>query len=211
MGDVSPEELTAGFIVIDPAYGEKAIHDDAALTVHGRKQGLGVPFVCDMTIAKMSEVKLFDSMLELVYKWGLTTIVIEATAAQRLYLPLFRAFMREREIALESLTFLPLFGQTQKDAKSTRIAAFRRIIQDESYFICDNCIDLKLALEEWSHENPAHDDGPDSASMGPIVWAAQGDIIESAGGHQARIGEILHGAEVGAVMHGRSEFETALI
>lgn len=209
--DVNPEELEVGFIVIDPAFGDQASNDDTAFTVHGRKRGLSTPFVCDYVVGKMSETQMFDTMLELIYKWGLTTVAIEAIAGARLYIPLFRAFMLEREIPRESITFVPFAGQRTKDAKSTRIAAFRRSLQDASYYLCESLVDLKLTLEEWSHENSAHDDGPDSAALGQVVWEKEGQLVELAGGYQARIGELLHGQELGEIMHGRSELMTASI
>lgn len=208
--DVSPEEIECGFIVIDPAFGVKALNDETAMTVHVRSKNRSqVPIMADSDHGRWNETQMFDHLLELVYKWGLTTVAIEAVSAQRLIIPLFKAFMRERQMADDAFLFIPFQGQRTPDAKASRIKGFRSAIIEDSYYLAESQIDAKLTLEEWSPEAD-FDDMPDSCSMGLVVWEQVGKLIETQGKRYARIGDVLFGLDVGQVMHGRSELQTAI-
>lgn len=177
--DVSPEDVTCGFLCIDPAFGLKAWNDQTAITVHVRKSDFGIPCVCDSRLGRWSEAQLLDNLIELSYQWNICTWVIETQAAQKLFIPLFRLMLMEREIPPDVFTVLPIAAG--KESKSTRILAFRKAIDSRSYAITESQMDLKFKLEDYSPDTKEHDDLCDSGGFGPIVWQTYGTVIESAG------------------------------
>jgi hypothetical protein len=177
--DINPEELTAGFICLDPAFGQNSWNDESAITVHVRKHGVGIPIVCDSRKGRWTESQVFDEMMALSYYWNLATWTIEAAAAQKLLIPLFRLFCIERGMPPDTFTILPMTGG--QEAKSSRINAFRQSIASKSYGLTESQIELKLRLEEYSPDTKVHDDLCDSGAFGPIVWNMYGQMIESQG------------------------------
>lgn len=190
---VSPEEVESGFIVMDPAFGQKAWNDDTAFTVHVRKRGYPIPIIVDHRVGKMTEDQQLDTFLELSYAWNLSTWVIESVAAQRLFFSLFRLLLMDRLIPPETFLMLPITGG--KEAKSSRITAFREAAKAKSYAMAANQIDIKLKLEEYSPDTAKFDDLCDSASYGPLVWASYGEEVKSRGVH-AIIGGLMQAAGI---------------
>lgn len=176
----NPEELTAGFIVLDPAFGEKSWNDESAITVHCRVNELGIPALIDSEKGRWSESVIMDKLIEKSYYWNISTWVIEAVAAQKLFIPLFRLMLSDRQIPDGVFTILPISGGT-KDSKASRIVAFRRSVHAKSYAIAESQIDLKMKLEEYSPDSKKHDDECDSAAFGVLVWNMYGEVIEAQG------------------------------
>jgi len=208
--DVMPDQVTCGFITVDPAFGVEAINDESALTVHVQTAASPIPIIVDSDHGRWKERMLFEHVLDLVYRWGVTTIVIEAIAAQRLLIPLFRAFMIEDQLDADVLNFLPMQGQREKNAKSARINAFRNSCITGNYSIAASQMEFKLMLEEWSPETAKHDDVVDSASFGLLVWQQMGQYVQSQG-RVSEIGALLAGSESFGNVHGRSELHTSIM
>lgn len=177
--DPSPEDVTCGFLCIDPAFGLKPWNDNTAITVHVRTVSLGIPVVCDSRVGKWTEEQLLDNLIELSYQWNICTWVIETQAAQRLFIPLFGLLLKVREIPPEVFTILPIAAGSEK--KANRILAYRQAIAARSYAVSESQIDLKMRLEEYSPDTKEHDDLCDSGSFGPLVWETYGTVIEAAG------------------------------
>lgn len=175
------EDITAGCIILDPAFGLKNYNDEAAITVHARIKGLSVPAVIDSWKGRLKEDGLFSMMLEMSYKWGLSTWVIESVAAQRLFIPLFTLMMRDQQLNPDVITFLPVTGG--REAKPSRIRAFINSVDSQSYAVCDSQEELVVALENYdpTATGAAIDDLPDSAAYGLIAWSSYGTVIESNG------------------------------
>ena len=176
----NPEDLTAGFIVLDPAFGKKSWNDKSALTMHARINEFGIPALIDSESGRWSEAEILDKLIEKSYYWNIATWVIEAAAAQKLFIPLFRLMLIERQIPPDVFTILPISGGT-KESKASRIVAFRRAVHAKSYAIAESQIDLKMKLEEYSPDTEDHDDECDSAAFGTLVWATYGETIEAQG------------------------------
>lgn len=206
--DPHPEQVTCGFIVIDPAFGISAANDETAITVHAQISNSQIPVMIDSVKGRWKERQTFEQILDLVYAWGLTTIVIEAVAAQRLLIPLFKAFMMEQQISEDALLFLPITGQREANAKAARINAFRNACITGNYAIAEGQFEFKLNLEEWSAESNKHDDLPDSASFGPLIWEKMGSRIETIGRRVGVIGALL-GRGAGMSGTALDEFATA--
>src|SRR3546814_12652395 len=75
-----------------PAFGEEAVNDESDITVHMIQED-GPPIVVDYFKGHVSEDVLFDEMMRLATQWNAWTWGIEAIAAQRVLITLFRVFL----------------------------------------------------------------------------------------------------------------------
>lgn len=206
--DVSPEQITGGFICLDPAFGKKAWHDESALTVHVRVKGYGIPFICDSRVGKWSEDQILDQFVELSYYWNLTTWCIESVAAQKLLIPLFRLLLRDREVNPDLFTMLPI--QLGTTTKASRIVGFRDTVAAKSYGLTEGQIDVKLKLEEYTPDTEDHDDLCDSAAYGPAIWNLYESTIEANGIHNVA-GRLLQPDTHGVNMNNEGEVDVCPI
>lgn len=174
-----PDQIEAGFLTLDPAYGVKAWNDESAITVHARLIGGDIPLVVETWRGRVKEERLFDEMLAMSYRWGIRTWCIESNAAQALLIPLFRTFMMLRGISPELIVMLPMTGG--KEAKPSRIVAYRSACAMGSYAIAEEEQELVELLESYSPDTAEHDDACDSAAFGIICWNSFGEVIKSAG------------------------------
>lgn len=174
-----PDQIEAGFICLDPAFGLKAWNDESAITVHVRLHGGDVPLVAESVHGRFSEERLFDEMLATSFRWGIRTWVIEAVAAQRLLIPLFRSYLIQRGMSPDMLLMLPIIAG--KESKASRIVAFRSSAAAGSYGIAEEEQELVTKLEEYSPDTVKHDDLCDSAAFGTLIWNVYGTLVESQG------------------------------
>lgn len=174
-----PEELVAGFLCLDPAFGKNAWNDESAITVHGLVRGASIPAVLESATGRWSEEEVFDELMAMSFRWGISTWVIEAQAAQRLLIPLFRLLMTQRKISSEA--FLLLGVLAGKESKASRILAFRSAVAAGSYGIVESEQDLVEKLEGYSPLAKDHDDLCDSAAYGTVIWELHGDTVEAKG------------------------------
>lgn len=174
----NPEEVECGFICLDPAFGKRSWHDQSGITVHARITGVGVPVIVDSRRGRWSETEILDQLIELSYIWNLSTWAIEAIAAQRLLIPLFRLLLTERKIPPEAITIVPV--STNRETKASRIMAFRKAMNSRSYGLSENQIDLRLLLEEYTPDTK-EDDIQDSSAYGPLIWQLYGVTVEALG------------------------------
>lgn len=175
----SPEEVEAGFLVLDPAFGLNSWNDESAITTHVRVKNAQIPIVARTMKGRWKESEVFDRMLEESYYWGINTWVIESVAAQRLLIPLFTSFCALRNIPQETIVYMPLVAT--KESKATRIVAFRSAVAVGAYGIVDSEQELVDKLEKYTADSKEHDDLCDSAAYGTIVWANYGQAITARG------------------------------
>lgn len=174
-----PDDVLCGFLALDPAFGQKDHNDDSSITVHVRTKEFGIPIVAESLTGKFNEEELFEHMVMLSTKWGLTTWCIESGAAQSLLIPLFTLLLRDRKMNESLFVMLPLTsGGT---AKASRILAFRSAVSQGSYGVADSEFDLIERLGEYSALSKKHDDLCDSAAYGIIGWQHYGTMVESMG------------------------------
>jgi len=175
----SPEDVTAGFICVDPAFGTKKFNDETAMTVHARVEGYVEPVIVASRKGHWTENQQLDNLIELSNYWNISTWAIEAQAAQRLLIPLFRLLLQERLIPPETYLMIPV--TTNEATKASRITAMIKAVVAGSYLIADSEYELKEALEEYSPTQSGRikDDLADSAAFGPIVWQSHNDTIEA--------------------------------
>jgi len=174
----NPEDLTAGAIVLDPAYGEQSQHDESAITVHARVKNIPIPAVIDSWHGKAAHEQVLTEMIRLSYYWGITTWIIESEAGQRLYIPLFKLLLKERKIPDGMFLFLPIGSGGKK--KPARIMAFRNTVTAGSYAIVDSQQELVDKLAAYTAETK-HEDLEDSAAYGSVIWEYFNAVIEAQG------------------------------
>lgn len=173
------DEIEAGFITLDPAFGTNAWNDESALTVHVMMRGADIPLVAETWHGRAKEDAVLDELLRLSYYWGITTWCIESVAAQRLLIPLFRSYLVQRGMSADLFVMLPITGG--KESKASRIVAFRSSCAAGSYGIVEEEQDLVGRLEEYTPDSEKHDDVCDSAAFGLLVWALHGTLVKGQG------------------------------
>ena len=188
-----PEDVNAGFICLDPAFGLNSWNDFSAISVHVTTHADQRPFVARTVLKRLSTEQLFDAMLEQSYYWGLGTWVIESVAAQKLLIPLFIAYMNQRMIPASLFTLVPITAG--KESKASRIVSMRSSLSSESYGIAIDEEEALVEYEEYTPLSKAKDDRQDSIAYGPIAWAQHGDQIR-AHGRYGIFAAIMHGGAV---------------
>lgn len=180
-----PDDIQCGFLSVDPAFGKDNHNDDSAITVHVRVKEYGIPIVAESLVGKFNEEELFEHLVTLSCKWGLSTWCIEAEAAQKLLIPLFQLLIRDRKMNESLFLMLPL--RSGGTAKASRILAFRSAVSKGSYGVADSEFELVERLGEYSALSKKHDDLCDSAAYGLIGWQFYNTTIESAGIQQVAL------------------------
>lgn len=196
----NPEDIEAGFICLDPAFGLKSWNDESAITVHVKIKGMSIPTVVQSRTGRMKETQIFDAMVEFSYYWGITSWVIESVAAQRLLIPLFKMLGMSREIPEGVFLYLPVTGG--KESKASRITAFRNAVIQQSYAIVEDEVDLADRLSKYSASSAEHDDLCDSAAYGILAWSLYGSIVKDRGRSDVA-GLILQNSGMGGPLNGQ--------
>lgn len=173
-----PEDVTEGFLCLDPALTDEKTgeqRDESAITVHVRITGFNIPVIIDSVTARVGETELCRMMLDMSFRWGISTWVIESVAAQKLFIPLFKLLLKEEGINSDRFLMLPITGG--KANKPSRIVAFRNTVKQHSYAIAESQDTLVDRLRGYSPVTAKHDDLEDSAALGSLAWATYGDVI----------------------------------
>ena len=178
-----PSEVQAGFIAVDPSFGENAWNDDSALTVHVRLEDRAgapsVPMLVESRVGRFTEEKMFDELLALSYYWNITTWAIESVAAQKLLIPLFKSYITIRRLPQDLIVMIPL--SVGKASKASRILAMRASLSSGSYGIVQEEAELFAKYEKYSPLSTAKDDDIDSGAHGLLVWAQEGERVKGRG------------------------------
>lgn len=179
------EWLTDGFLCLDPAFGKTGVHDESAITVHAHIDSkwcdADIPYIVDSWHGRVGEHELFLRMLDISYRWGITTWAIESVAAQSLLFPLFRMYFEQQLISLDQFLLIPITGG--HNSKVSRIQAFKGSVGARTYGVVDTQMELMNLLEQFSPvgKAPDHDDLIDSASLGSTVWHKHSGSIKQRG------------------------------
>jgi len=181
----NPDMISAGCIVLDPAFGINNANDESAITVHvmikNGHYGHGLPHIVDSISGRFTEIELLEHLVRFSCYWGINTWCIEAVAGAKLYMPLFRTMLILQKMPPENFTFLPITGGNKVGGKASRIAAFRNAVSCGSYGIAESQDVLFNKLLSYNPDSSDHDDLEDSGSMGMIAWDLYGSMIESKG------------------------------
>lgn len=195
----NPEDLEYGCIVLDPAFGLEVIHDSSAIAVHVKVKNVPMPVVIDSVVGKFTEDEMFDHMLDLSYRYGLTTWFIEAEAAQALLISYFTLLMQTRKISSNLFLLIPI--TTGKKSKVSRILMWRNSVTSGSYGIDDEQNDLMDELIAWVPDETKHEDRLDAGAYGVKVWELFDETVRVQGIKQVAM--LAHGDGVpAATQHG---------
>jgi hypothetical protein len=174
----TPDQVISGFICIDPAFGENKWNDFSGITVHVKTRDTVLPWMVQSEKFRYSEEKLLDEVMALSYYWNITTWTIEANAAQKLLIPLWKALLKIRGIEDNLFVMLPMNGGGQ--SKQSRIWAFTHVVESGGYIIAEEEQEFVDELEKYDPESKDHEDRIDSGAYGIIVWEKQGRLVKDA-------------------------------
>lgn len=174
----NPDEITQGFITVDPAFGQNSWNDYTGLTVHVKVQNQVIPWIVETRKDKYTEDQMLDALLEMSYYWNLTTWVIEANAAQKLLIPLFKLLLASRGIPDHVFLMIPINAGGKQ--KQSRIFALSKSVAAGSYGVVEEEEEFMGELSLYDPESEEHEDRIDSAAYGPIAWETAGTLIREA-------------------------------
>lgn len=192
---VGREDIEFGFITIDPAISNEAWGHRTAIVVHGFVS----PYwqICEYHAERgVDPITMFNKMLELAYRWGISTIGIESVAFQSALKFMFDHLCLEQHI--EGLTFVDLYASRRK---AERIAVWASEIKRKGYAVPDNDMLITQQLLTFDPLRKDNDcDLIDSCAYGPqMIQYYMADIMNTLPGGQQPKGvyaELVDFAEV---------------
>lgn len=161
----SPDGIKAAWITIDPAFGMKQANDNTCIAVHVLPED-GCPMVANQITGKFSEAEIFDHAFRLGMYWNAWVWGIEAVAAQRVLITLFRVLAITKGMASQ-IEFIPLISGT-KDPKASRISSWVSLMEAGEYAIHDG--DVEITAQVLSYDltkKDQSDDTIDACAYGP--------------------------------------------
>lgn len=160
-----PDDCVATFLTLDPAFGEEQVNDDSAVVVHAIMRD-GPTMVVDYWVGKEDEASILDQMLRLAYKWNAWTWGIEAIAAQRVLITLFRVLLATKRLN-HNVEILPLMAG-KGDPKIERIKAWVAMMRKKEYAVFEGCTEVFTQLMAYNMKKRSNrDDLIDSCAYGP--------------------------------------------
>ena len=194
-----PDEIQAAWLVLDPAFGERATNDDSSITVHVLPKN-GPPMVVEHRTGRFREHEMFDHMYELGLKWNAWVWGIEAVAAQRVLIPFFELLLMGK-LMNHQVQLLPLMAG-RGDPKVGRIMAWVSLMAKGEYAVYEGAIEITSQLLDYNMKKSSNrDDLIDSCAYGPqMLLEYEGLLIASyQGENESESTEIVYGTEVSGV------------
>lgn len=163
----NPDDIQAAWLCLDPAFGEKEANDDSSITVHVLPND-GPAIIVNEITGKMTEQEIFDHMLRLGQYWNAWVWGIEAVAAQRVLITLFRVFLTTKGMG-HLVEFIPLVAGK---AKNARISAFASAMAKKDYAVAEGLINFTTQFLAFDlSKTKQRDDLLDSSAYGPQMLA----------------------------------------
>lgn len=147
------EQILGTFITIDPAFGEKAVHDNTGIVVHAIMES-GITLVVDYRIGKFREHEIFSICCGFSYLWNSWFWGIESVAAQAVLLTLFQVYAIQDQVH----ELLEMDKLTAGTHKSGRIQAWVSSMTKEVSGIPEADIVITNQLLAYDPENKVNDD-----------------------------------------------------
>lgn len=180
------DEILAAWLILDPAFGEKATNDDSSITVHVLPKD-GPPMVVEHRTGKFKEHEIFEYMFELSIRWNAWVWGIEAIAAQRVLIPFFKLLLAAK-LMTNAVEMIPLMSG-KGDPKISRIKAWVGLMAKKEYAVYEGAVEITTQLVDYNmKKNSNTDDLIDSCAYGPqvllnyegLLFASyQGSLLES--------------------------------
>ena len=193
-----PEDCTATFLTLDPAFGENEQNDDSAIVAHAVVEG-GPPMVVDYIVGKFDETEILENMLTLAYRWGAWTWGIESVAAQRVLITLFTVLLATKRLN-HTVEMLPLTAG-KGDPKIQRIKSWVSMMKNGEYAVFEGALEIFTQLMAYNMTKKSNkDDLIDSCAYGPQMLANyEGIIMSQALGGELESKTAQSGMEVASV------------
>lgn len=193
-----PEDCTATFLTLDPAFGENEQNDDSAIVAHAVVEG-GPPMVVDYIVGKFDEMEILENMLTLAYRWGAWTWGIESVAAQRVLITLFTVLLATKRLN-HTVEMLPLTAG-KGDPKIQRIKSWVSMMKNGEYAVFEGALEIFTQLMAYNMTKKSNkDDLIDSCAYGPQMLANyEGIIMSQALGGELESKTAQSGMEVASV------------
>lgn len=194
----TPDGILAAWLCLDPAFGEDAANDDSSITVHVLPEN-GPPMVVDEITGKMSEAELLDEMVRLAIYWNAWVWGIEAVAAQKVLLTLFRVLLITK--GLQNLVeMIPLIAGAP-NPKVSRIKAWVSLMEKKEYAIFEGAINITTQILSYVlTKKKQRDDLIDSCAYGPqMLEKYRGLLISQFNGKRFQSREARSGRSVASV------------
>ena len=171
----NPEDCVAAWLVLDPAFGEDAENDDSSITVHVLPKE-GVPMVVNEVTGKMKEEEIFTIMHDLAQYWNAWVWGIEAVAAQKVMITLFKVYATTKGV-VHMIEFIPLLAG-KGDPKLSRIKAFMGLMDAKEYAVFEGAVNITTqALQFVFTKKKQRDDLLDSCAYGPQMLDQYMDLL----------------------------------
>jgi hypothetical protein len=192
------DEIAAAWLVLDPAFGEKAANDDSSITVHVLPKD-GVPMMVAHSTSKMKENEIFDEMFRLALEWNAWVWGIEAVAAQRVLIPFFQLLLASK-LMNHTVELVPLMAGSG-DPKISRIKAFVALMAKGEYGVYEGAVEFTTQLVGYNMKKRSNrDDLIDSAAYGPqMLLQYEGLLTTQYQGMGDDIPRATYGTEVSGV------------
>lgn len=159
------DEIQAAWLALDPAFGENATNDDSSITVHVLPKD-GPAMVVEHVTGKYSETELFDHMYRLGAKWNAWVWGIEAVAAQKVLITLFKLLLAGK-LSNHLVEMIPLTAG-KGDPKIARIKAWVAMMAAGEYAVYEGAVEITTQLVDYNMTKKSNrDDLIDSCAYGP--------------------------------------------
>lgn len=155
--------------------------------------------VVDYFTGQVDETTLFEEMLRLAYKWDAWTWGIEAIAAQRVLITLFKVLLATKRLN-HNVEMLPLMAG-KGDPKVARIRAWVALMAKKEYAVFEGATKIFTQLMAYNMKKKSNrDDLIDSCAYGPQMLANyEGIIMSQAAGNHVESARTKRGLEVANV------------
>jgi len=193
------DEILAAWLILDPAFGEKATNDDSSITVHVLPKD-GPPMVVEHRTGKFKEDELFDLMYNLGLKWNAWVWGIEAVAAQRVLIPFFQLLLVTK-LMNHSVEIVPLMAG-KGDPKISRIKSWVALMAKGEYAVYEGAVEITTQLLDYNMKKTSNrDDLIDSCAYGPQMLLQYEGLLFAAyqGVDESQVPKTIYGTEMSRV------------
>lgn len=173
-----PGDQQCAWLCLDPAFGEKEHNDNSSITVHIINKD-GLPIVAEDYTGKFTESEIFDTMLMCARRWDAWVWGMEAVAAQKVLISLFKVYAA-LQMLNNHIEMIPLISG-RGDPKISRIKGFVNLMGKKEYAISEDMVTFITQMLAYNMTKRSNDDDLlDSSAYGPTMIQNYLPLIEAA-------------------------------
>jgi hypothetical protein len=159
---IMPEQCEFAFITVDPAISTKSWGHRTGIAVHGWVEDKWV-LVESFAEVGLDPLKLFDKVVSMAYRWGVSVVGIESVAYQASLKYFFQHLCLERHI--EGMEFVDLVASARK---AERLAVYASEIKAGNFWLTDSDVLVTQQLLMFDPRRKDNDcDLADAAAYAP--------------------------------------------